>query len=164
MRDLRGGKASEDSLTILMANLVVAYAVDFQSGPSLSVALDPTVRSDGSGRSVCALPVSDCEGSETILSVSRGITVRRITLSEVVHVPSSSGFCGVEGMYVGKIEDPIPRFGSEWCIVTRSTRLPSTALPSLWTLLRARRYFCGRRRRSRIPISSLGSKSAQMAV
>ena len=28
--DLRGGNASEDSLTKLMANLVVAYAVDFQ--------------------------------------------------------------------------------------------------------------------------------------
>ena len=28
--DLRGGKASEDPFTILMANLVVAYAVDFQ--------------------------------------------------------------------------------------------------------------------------------------
>jgi hypothetical protein len=29
-RDLRGGKTSEDSFTILMANLVVEYAVDFQ--------------------------------------------------------------------------------------------------------------------------------------
>ena len=29
--DLRGGNASEDSFTRLMANLVVAYAVDFQS-------------------------------------------------------------------------------------------------------------------------------------
>jgi hypothetical protein len=28
--DLRGGKASDDSFTILMANLVVEYAVDFQ--------------------------------------------------------------------------------------------------------------------------------------
>ena len=35
--DLRGGKASEDSFTMLMANLVVAYAVDFQSGSILSV-------------------------------------------------------------------------------------------------------------------------------
>ena len=30
--DLRGGKASEDSFTILIANLVAAYAVDFQLG------------------------------------------------------------------------------------------------------------------------------------
>ena len=29
--DLRGGNTSEDSLTRLMASLVVAYAVDFQS-------------------------------------------------------------------------------------------------------------------------------------
>ena len=29
--DLRGGNASEDSFTRLMANLVVAYVVDFQS-------------------------------------------------------------------------------------------------------------------------------------
>jgi len=29
--DLRGGKTSEESFTILMASLVVAYAVDFQS-------------------------------------------------------------------------------------------------------------------------------------
>jgi hypothetical protein len=28
--DLRGGKTSDDSFTILMANLVVEYAVDFQ--------------------------------------------------------------------------------------------------------------------------------------
>ena len=29
--DLRGGNTSEDSFTRLMANLVVVYAVDFQS-------------------------------------------------------------------------------------------------------------------------------------
>lgn len=29
--DLRGGKASEDSFTTLIANLVAVYAVDFQS-------------------------------------------------------------------------------------------------------------------------------------
>jgi len=29
--DLRGGNTSEDSLTRLMASLVVVYAVDFQS-------------------------------------------------------------------------------------------------------------------------------------
>ena len=29
--DLRGGNASEDSFTRLMANFVVAYVVDFQS-------------------------------------------------------------------------------------------------------------------------------------
>jgi len=36
---LRGGKASEDSFTILMANLVVAYAVDFQPVVFSSTAL-----------------------------------------------------------------------------------------------------------------------------
>ena len=29
--DLRGGKASEDSFSRLMTNLIVEYAVDFQS-------------------------------------------------------------------------------------------------------------------------------------
>ena len=38
--DLRGGKASEDSFTRLMANLVVAYAVDFQSDLLPGVALE----------------------------------------------------------------------------------------------------------------------------
>ena len=37
--DLRGGKASEDSFTMLMANFVVAYVVDFQSGLFLSIVL-----------------------------------------------------------------------------------------------------------------------------
>lgn len=37
--DLRGGKASEDSFTMLMANLVVVYAVDFKSDSFLSIAL-----------------------------------------------------------------------------------------------------------------------------
>ena len=36
--DLRGGKASEDSFTILIANLVVEYAVDFQLDSSSSAA------------------------------------------------------------------------------------------------------------------------------
>ena len=31
--DLRGGKTSEDSFTILMASFVVEYAVDFQPDP-----------------------------------------------------------------------------------------------------------------------------------
>ena len=41
--DLRGGKASEDSFTTLKANLVVAYAVDFQLGLFLDTAFRSTV-------------------------------------------------------------------------------------------------------------------------
>jgi len=44
--DLRGGKPSEDSFTIWMANLVVAYAVDFRSGLFSSI-LGPTVGFEG---------------------------------------------------------------------------------------------------------------------
>lgn len=45
--DLRGGKASEESFTMLMANLVVVYAVEFQLG----LFSDPTcgVSSEGFG-------------------------------------------------------------------------------------------------------------------
>lgn len=43
--DLRGGKPSEDSFTNFRANLVVAYAVDFQSDLLSGTALGPMVRS-----------------------------------------------------------------------------------------------------------------------
>jgi len=42
--DLRGGKASEDSFTRLMANFVVAYAVEIQFDLPLDVAPGSTVR------------------------------------------------------------------------------------------------------------------------
>ena len=48
--DLRGGKASEDSFTTLMANLVVLYAVDFQLGLFSYVSLESAVRFEDSGR------------------------------------------------------------------------------------------------------------------
>jgi len=41
--DLRGGKTSEDSFTICIANLVVEYAVDFRLDLFLDVALGSTV-------------------------------------------------------------------------------------------------------------------------
>ena len=41
--DLRGGNTSEDSFTMLMANLVVAYAVDFQSDLLPGVAVESAV-------------------------------------------------------------------------------------------------------------------------
>lgn len=44
--DLRGGKTSEDSLTILMANLVAAYVVDLRSDLFSSI-LGSTVRFEG---------------------------------------------------------------------------------------------------------------------
>jgi len=57
--DLRGGKASEDSFTRLMANLVVAYAVAFQSDLLSGAALESTVSSEGPGRLVLSLPGTD---------------------------------------------------------------------------------------------------------
>ena len=47
--DLRGGKTSEDSFTRLMANLVVAYAVDFQSDLLSGAAFESEVWAVGSG-------------------------------------------------------------------------------------------------------------------
>ena len=41
--DLRGGKTSDDSFARFMANLVVAYAVDFQSDLLSSAAPESTV-------------------------------------------------------------------------------------------------------------------------
>ena len=47
--DLRGGKTSEDSFTMLMANLVVAYAVDFQFVLFSDTAFGSTVLSEDFG-------------------------------------------------------------------------------------------------------------------
>jgi len=41
--DLRGGNTSEDSFTRLMANLVVAYVVDFQSDFFIDTAFESAV-------------------------------------------------------------------------------------------------------------------------
>ena len=48
--DLRGGNASEDSFTKSIANLVVAYAVDFQSDLPPGVTPVSTVSSGDFGR------------------------------------------------------------------------------------------------------------------
>jgi hypothetical protein len=54
--DLRGGNASEDSFTRLMANLVVAYAVDFQSDLLSGATSGSTVSSGDFGRLPWSLP------------------------------------------------------------------------------------------------------------
>jgi hypothetical protein len=54
--DLSGGKASEDSFTRLMANLVVEYAVDFQFDSFSCVAFGSVVlSSDDFGFLLCPL-------------------------------------------------------------------------------------------------------------
>ena len=64
--DLRGGKTSEDSFTRLMANLVVAYVVDFQSDLLSDAALGSTVRPEGPGRLLWSLPVTGRIWLETV--------------------------------------------------------------------------------------------------
>ena len=76
MTDLSGGKASADSLTRLMANLAVEYAVDFQFDPASSVALGLTVFSEGFDCSSCPAPTIDCAGSRAASSALRERTVR----------------------------------------------------------------------------------------
>jgi hypothetical protein len=54
--DLRGGNTSEDSFTKSMANLVVAYAVDPQSGLFSGAGFGLTVWPEGFGRLLWSLP------------------------------------------------------------------------------------------------------------
>ena len=54
--DLSGGNASEDSFTRSIANLVAAYAVDFQSDSLSGAALGSMARPEVSGRSLLSLP------------------------------------------------------------------------------------------------------------
>jgi len=62
---LRGGKTSEDSFTTLMVNLVVAYAVDFQSDLfSDNAAPGSTVGFEDSGRPLWSLPATGGVRSE----------------------------------------------------------------------------------------------------
>lgn len=91
-----------------------------------------------------------------MLSVLCEGTVIWILLSVVVHVLLDSWFCEVGGTGIGKIEDPVPRSGSEESKdAGRSPRPASIELTSLLASLRARRCFRGRRRRSRSPMSLL---------
>ena len=57
--DLKGGNTSEDSFTMFMANLVVAYAVDFQSDLLSSAAFESTVWPEGFGGLFLSLPGTD---------------------------------------------------------------------------------------------------------
>ena len=60
-----------------MTNLVVAYAVDFQFDPLLSVAVGLLiVSSKGFGCLSCSAPVTDCVGSWAALSGLRRIMIR----------------------------------------------------------------------------------------
>ena len=61
--DLRGGNTSEDSFTRLMANLVVAYVVDFPSDLFLDTAFLST-RSEDSGSPLCPILKTDRNRSE----------------------------------------------------------------------------------------------------
>ena len=88
--DLRGGKTSEDSFTILMANFVAAYVVDFQSDLFSSVAPGLTVGLEGPECSVWTVPVTDGVGLATSFSASRGKILRWITPDAVVHIPLDS--------------------------------------------------------------------------
>ena len=54
--DLRGRNPSEDSFTMLMANLVVTYAVDFQSNLFSGAAPVSAVWPEGSGGLLSSLP------------------------------------------------------------------------------------------------------------
>jgi hypothetical protein len=56
---LERGKASADSFTILIANLVAEYAVDFWSDLLLDVALGSTVSSEDFVRFLFPIPRTD---------------------------------------------------------------------------------------------------------
>ena len=58
--DLSGGNTSEDSFTRFIANLVVAYVVDFQSDPLSGAALESTVWPEASGRLLWSRPGTVC--------------------------------------------------------------------------------------------------------
>lgn len=111
--DLSGGKASADSFTRLMANLVVEYAVDFQFDTFSSVALRLAVSSEGFNRPLRPVSVTDFMGSGAASSVLRAVVVRRIPLSVLVHIPLDSHSCESGTTDDGRIEDGIPRSGSE---------------------------------------------------
>ena len=64
--DLSGGKTSADSLTRLMASLVVEYAVDFQFDPFPPAALGSMVGSEGPDCPSCPVPVTDWIGSRAV--------------------------------------------------------------------------------------------------
>jgi len=147
-RDLRGGKASEDSFIISASNFVVAYVEDFQFDLLSAIALDQTTGSGGSGVSVCPGSAVDCVGSEMTMSALRGGMVKRISPSATIHIPLDPWFSGVKRADVGKIEDPILRSGSDCGEVPRSTRPPSMEFATLRALLRARRCLNGRQKNS----------------
>ena len=107
------------------------------------------IRSQGFER--LSFLATDCMWSEATLSALRVRTVRWISWGVIlVRVPLDTKFCEVEGPNVGKVEDPVPRSGSDSAgrDISRSAPLGSwMASASLLTLLRARRFFRGRERK-----------------
>ena len=83
--DLRGGNTSEDSFTRLMANFVVAYAVDFQSDLLSGTAPESAVRSEDFERLLWSLQGTG--GSET---VSGSTLHERVCLDESSRIKIST--------------------------------------------------------------------------
>lgn len=144
--DLRGGKASEDSLTVLMASLVVEYAVDsIQPDFLLETARGSVVGFEGCRRSLCLSLKADRLFSETAwLSASGERMIRRTVRTKGAHVPPASlarvvevtGVTVEEGPSVDA-EGPTPGSGS------------ARGGPTLSLFLRrARRRFHGREKTS----------------
>jgi len=140
--DLRGGKASEDSFTIWMANLVVEYAVDFRLDLFLDAGPASAVSSEDFVRFLFPLLKTDRNKSGVARrSVSQKSVVRWVVRNKVARIPSGSESRGVKGPDVGKVEGPIPRSGVD--SVGRSTAGStcigsSVSLASLLALLRGR--------------------------
>jgi len=141
--DLRGGKASEDSFIIWMANLVVEYAVNFRLDLFLDVGPESAVSSEDFVRFLFSLPKTDRNRSGvTLRSVSQKSMVGWVVRDKVVCIPSGSESWGVKGPDVGKVEGPIPRSGvdSVGRSIARSTSMigSSMSLASLLASLRVR--------------------------
>ena len=76
---LRGGSPPEVSFTKLMANLVVAYAVDFQSDFFSGAASVSVVRSEGFGGVLSSLPGTGGIRSELVSGSVSGSGLREAT-------------------------------------------------------------------------------------
>ena len=148
MTDSSGRKVSARSFTRSIASLVAEYLVEFGLNASSFVALGPTGFTKRFDCSSCPIPTTDCVGSWAAMSTLRRDFIRLIPPSTIVHLPLSSRFCEVKGIYVGKIKDPILRSDSERdeLITGRSAHLASMELASLLASSRAPQRFRNRQR------------------
>ena len=127
--DLRGGKASEDSFTRLMASLVVAYTVEPQFDLLSYPGLGSIVWSGVFGRlaSLWSLPGVNMNwsGTESGSSLSEQSAVRWITWNIVSCVLLDSRIREVKGVDVGRVEAPALRSGADSVgrVATRSVLL-----------------------------------------